>query len=625
VKSLPVSKNGSPGWKGYELSEGRSLQLTPPKMTLFLALSVMGVILVVYGLIFSRLPAAVFWSPDEGAKFLQLQTLRREAGQVDRIPYPGRQLDPAYRFYPRETDTDHPDHSVSALYPQPLGEGEVRFNWPVWFPWLSMLPWRLWGLPGLYFIPLASGLLTVALVGYLTYRLEPGMAALAMVIVGLASPIFFYSFLFWEHTLVVLMGLVALWLVMDWRPGRWLRPVLAGGVLAGAAMIRLEMVMYILALGGGVGLTLAIRHRGRWLGLSRRTKGAIIGSLGLIVVGFIAVLNLLSGQGERVFGLLGQKEGSMVRWAVDRFLAPVFWADVPRRLQEIWMNTQYPWDAQMPAPFYGLGIVGILICGGAIFFRGRGRTFLLLLGSVLLGLGSVYILVLPNRYRTVHGLFLVAPYLVLAFLALPYAWQKGDFARLVLSVATVLYLVGGSMGVVFGVPGGLEWGPRYLLMGYPLGAVCVALGLHHLNQTTRAGVERWCLGGLAALLLIVGGRYEVRGIQELQRTKADLSAYASRLAEAEQPVVTDLYWLPASLAPRFLAQEIYVLAYRADLPAWLTLATGRVDSFLFASFTPLEPTFYGYEVGGRAYLLVPKEQTVVQGLGFTEFRMARQE
>ena len=80
---------------------------------------VWGLIFFIYLGLFFLTPKSVFWSPDEGAKLIQLQTLGWDQGLHYQIPYPGYELDPSYQFYPHRQPPDHEFYSVSLLYPTP--------------------------------------------------------------------------------------------------------------------------------------------------------------------------------------------------------------------------------------------------------------------------------------------------------------------------------------------------------------------------------------------------------------------------------------------------------------------------------------------------------------------------
>ena len=60
---------------------------------------------------------------------------------------------------------------------------------------------------GLYLLPVVCGWLIAVLSGALATWLAPGLGPAAILLVGLATPVWFYSVVFWEHTLATLFGL----------------------------------------------------------------------------------------------------------------------------------------------------------------------------------------------------------------------------------------------------------------------------------------------------------------------------------------------------------------------------------------------------------------------------------
>src|SRR6185295_112302 len=66
--------------------------------------------------------------------------------------------------------------------------------------------------------------------------------------------------------------------------------------------------------------------------------------------------------------------------------------------------------------------------------------------------------------------------------------------------------------------------------------------------------------------------------------------------DQQVPVVTDVWWLPAVLAPLWIEKQVYVLprasstARMAALESWGAVAAGQgVTSFTYATTGPLEP------------------------------------
>ena len=592
------------------------------------SLVVIAYFLLICLIVLSQTPTSVFWSPDEGGKFIQLLTLSRwKDGRPDKIPYPGQRLDPDYKFYP------------TGYFPQPMDNGHVRFFWSLWFPAMSIIPFKLLGSPGLYLIPIISGLLIVVLSGWLAHRLIPAATPLTMVAVGLASPVFFYSLLFWEHTLAVLVGLAALWQAMQvgQAKGRrkWLTLGLIGVLLVSAVALRLEMLIYVLALMLASGFAVIIHYR---------KQPALLKRSGLLLVAIVISIALLSN----LFDLLTEEswlEPSglihqvSINWFTKRvvslFKDANFWINLPSIVREIWINPLYreiDFGPKVPLPLTWLGLAGVILGGLAIVIPKRARIWLLGGASLLVGLVSTYTLFSPQPYRIIDSIFLPAPYLVFAFLFLTYAYRERRFAVTLLAVTTLLCLVLGTIAIsiLWGPTNvvrpalllGLAWGSRYLLIIYPLAGICAVVGLHHFYQATSSYWHKRLLLALVAPLLFLAVGYQVRGVREVQVTKQTLAAYSEALAATHQPVVTDLFWLPASLATRFAKQEMYTLAKRDDLYAWLELAEGQVETFVFASFSPLD--LDKEFIQAAPYPIVPGERRVVRGMSLVEFKLSSQ-
>src|SRR5205085_7469559 len=81
----------------------------------------------------------VFFSTDEGNKFIQVQNLARSGDFA--IAYPGRDIDPGFRFFPYAGN-----HFIS------IG-GKFYSYHPFYFPYLMVPFYRGFGVAGLYLAP----------------------------------------------------------------------------------------------------------------------------------------------------------------------------------------------------------------------------------------------------------------------------------------------------------------------------------------------------------------------------------------------------------------------------------------------------------------------------------------
>jgi len=147
-----------------------------------------GIVLILYAATFLLLPGAGVWINDNGCRFIQMIGLIRSDYTAYDIPWPGAALDPTFTHNP---------------LPDPFGhviDGKLYAQYPPLFALISALFYRLLGDDGIYVLPLAGGLLTLPAIWCLVGRLtESSLArALAVLLVGLATPLWFYTMTFWD-------------------------------------------------------------------------------------------------------------------------------------------------------------------------------------------------------------------------------------------------------------------------------------------------------------------------------------------------------------------------------------------------------------------------------------------
>ena len=419
-------------------------------------------VLTVYAAVLSIMPKGAFWSPDEGAKFIQMHSIGWQDGIRYGVAYGGRGVDPRLDFYPSHCRFED-------LYPVPLEDGHVKFHWPLWFPLVSRGLASLFGLTGLYIIPLLSGWMIAVIAGYLMSKWRPELVPAAIVAVGLGTPIAFFSLTFWEHTLATLLGLLALALVAapdpPHRASRWL--VLP--LLIGAAALRIEMALFAIA----VGCT--------WIATDGFAASGAPASRSPLNRQRLTTAGLLAAGGAVLLALSWMALPERHRWMLTTFAdhlraAVVKLPYLAETLVEIVIDNpgnQAPVIAQSWR-YLALAACFAVACAAMLWSR-RSEALLLLAGLAVLFEFSAYLVVRPEAYLCLHGFLPIAPLTILALYGLAPAWQArergaralvvaaGVYAVLVCGV-TVVFLVT-DRGVV---PTGLEWGNRYLLTLYPL-------------------------------------------------------------------------------------------------------------------------------------------------------------
>jgi hypothetical protein len=570
-------------------------------------------VLAVYAVSLGMLPKRVFWMPDEGAKFMEMCSVHATAPHYE-VPFPARRIDPGFEFLPQPELFPHP--SIT-----PAGTVYLAFQSPVLFPFLSGVSMRVFGLTGIYLLPLLCGWGVAVLSGALMLRLHPRWAPCAVLLVGLATPVWFYSMVFWEHTIACFFALLAVYVavVAPRRSAAAVTAVTAG--LTAAIILRIEMVAFAVAVFLAWGLAdLAARPEPSAVARPHRTAPAPRPRwlVHLLLVALVLCLLLVLARS------LTPRHRVVLALAPARIGAALggLWRN-PRSLVEVFVH-----GSISEAPAVGDGIplavaIGLLSCGLAAFVTSaRAAAALMLPGyAALLGF-SLFLLCTTQGYRSLHGLFPVAPFLAVWPYALAQSWRERSHARLVLAnlcwmgLATGLVAIAGSYISRGRLDVGMEWGQRYLLVLYPVLALATVASLPAFQASARPRWLRGVFGVAVAAMMLTGVGLEIRGLRMLYDTRQQLSKWEQAL-RADGPVVTDVWWLPSAVAVLFTEQEMFFTNGRAHMARWVELAAAQgVRHFIFASLSPVAP----HEFETRR--LRPVATRVVDGLHLTSFDLS---
>jgi hypothetical protein len=136
------------------------------------------------------------WINDNGNRLILLQDVITSDYSDYSITWPGRAIDPTFDYAP-------------ISYPFAVVKNDRLFSLysPVFATAASPF-FRLLGYPGLYVLPLISSVVMLLGISRLMDMLEAGRMAkiYAILITGLATPIWFYSMTFWEHMIAVCLS-----------------------------------------------------------------------------------------------------------------------------------------------------------------------------------------------------------------------------------------------------------------------------------------------------------------------------------------------------------------------------------------------------------------------------------
>ena len=535
-------------------------------------------VLGVYAAVLWVMPKGAFWSPDEGAKFIQMNSVAWRDGFQYALPYGARPLDPELAFYPSHCRFED-------LYPAPLADGTVKFHWPIWFPLASRFLVATLGLTGLYVVPLLSGWMVALLAGALMSVWDVRLAPLAILAVGLATPIAFFSLTFWEHTLATALGVAALAIVVARDRVRPRLLWLVFPLLVAAAALRVEMALFGLAVGCA------------WLTTSRSRPGADRSLRGRLTWRRLAVL----GIGAALMAVFAADLPERHRWMLS-ILPSHLSASIAKlpytaeTLTEVLVDNRGNQAPIIPQVWRYLVLAACAAVAGAALVRNwRVEAIFLLAGLAIALEFSAYLVVQPQAYVSLHGFLPIAPFIIFAAYAVRPVCQEGGREQRALLIATIAYaLFGYAAIVVFFVDAdglaatGLEWGNRYLLSLYPLGTVLALAGLAAYSRSTRPPLLKTAVTLFAATLLICGVLLQVRGVWTLVETRRLVTTWQSALRDGP-PVMTDVWWLPAAMAPLFVSHPVQCVRQDAELETWYPVAWQHgAATFTFASFHSID-------------------------------------
>jgi len=511
----------------------------------------------------SLYPPEIFWSLDEGGKFIHLQSIIKTGDLNTAIPYPGRLLDPDLQFVP--------------LYFWSRVGDQIYSWWPIGFSMLTIPFYLVFGWFGLYLLPAAFGALSAVLSGILLRYIYPSgkwLAAAGALIVGLATPIAFYSTTFWEHTLNVGFFLGGMWAILwAWKRNHIVGLPIAAILLSLATYLRTDTA----AMAAGIGLTLLL-IRWRWaivFGVSYILAIAPWLFANWLLMGHFLGRQWLSGAtsvGLSTTLFLGVREAGGYFIPYTLFNAPAIAAFlIPHTILIIGTT---------------LSVLALVLP-----FIKRFQVLLLLIYAGLLALTG-WVLFQTEGYRSVHGFILIAPHVVfVVWLYTSYAkLRRTPFPLLLVGISLVFasaYFVRGWVGA-----GGLQWGPRYLSIFYPLFVVGSLGGLafswHRFGEKMKYGIIATYI-----VAVLIGAGYQVRGISSALATRR----YYQQTEEAIKAfdvgsVVTHCPWLAMVMPNLYWTQNIYTLRGAATFEDWQAAAEqAKGNSFCVVEMDLCELTF----------------------------------
>lgn len=575
---------------------------------------------VVYGTWLSILPRNVFWVIDEGAKFFEIEacSLSWTGKLTYRIPFAGQRLLPGYEFLP--------DFGV---FPDPRtvnGKLYLQFESPLAFPLLTAPLFHAFGVVGLYILPIVSGWLIALLTGLMASSFHPLLGPFAVVLVGFGTPVWFYSMLFWEHTLATLLGLSAVGLLVC-APRRVESIAATVPLILLASMFRIEVAALAPAL---VVAWVVVGVNARWRPAAEPndaahgqppSRGGRWRLLLLSLVSTVAVCAFLNV-------LLIARHRSLLRVLPERIEGGVSGiANVPQAMLEVFIRSRNL-DPQMGVAWSTMATAAVLLALVAPLIRSaRAQAVMAFAAASIMLTCSVSLIVIAEPYRALHGLFPVAPFLIVWPFGLRNAWRQRNAPLLALGTAAWAYLLLGLVGLEvtyiwhgqLGV--GMEWGQRYLLTAYPMLTVLALVGVRALATSSAPAGLRAASVTLVAVLAAAAICLELRGQWMLYSTRSLLTQWDQAMRSEDRPILTTVPWLAPTVAELFLTHDMF-FTRPPGVAHWVEVAREHgITRFTLAEEEALTDEALG--VIGVPWLHRVSEgtRTVTGGLHLTRFEI----
>jgi hypothetical protein len=542
---------------------------------------------LLYALCILVMPVDGFWTPDAGAKYLQMLNVRwTGAGFNADVPYPARDVDPEMRL-------------VNMPFSYTYGrDGLFHTYFPLAFAVLSRAAYAVFGLRGLLIWPALGGLAATFLSGLIAERWKAGRGWAAMALTGLATPVIFYSQTFWEHTIALALALAGLYALV-WAetagaaPGvrRLLAPyALALALVAAAGVFRPETLLFEACCLVWCGWRIFVAGGGA-------PKLAVV-AVAVLGAGLFAVVAARSPYARALDAGRMDVQGRILSHLTDPAQRPNIPRDLWERLGDVFYNIPDA-GALALAPMRCLTLLALALALAALWAPAPWKPRLVALAAMAAAAPAAVNAFYPDPIRSTHGVILSAPF-VLAAVALlrAAAPAKG------LVTGTMLTFVAAELLFFnWGTAGGREWGARGILLLYPLAAIVVAAQW----PARRA----WSLEGLAlAILTALSVAVQARGLVQL-RSELGLTSSWTRALLMLPPstVATDVWWLTSSTTPAFYRHRFVMLPAgpgQAQAAEYLRRQPGVDSSGLVFATT----CFVGCELpsGLRGYYRVASEQ-----------------
>jgi hypothetical protein len=542
-----------------------------------------------------------FWINDNALKSIQVDGILRSGFSSYSLDWPGRSLDPDFRYRPIIEPFGH------------VVDGKLYCSFSPFFALISSWPYRVLGPMGRNVVPLTASLLLMFGVRRLAKRGSCGARErrsvpwVSLLVIALCTPVWFYSETFWEHVPAVCGTTWSVVFLLRYLDSGGVRGLIPMSICCAAAIyFRDELylwpaVLLIVAYLNGARRRWHVFHFLFWT------------SLALVPLWCFQWIAIAAPLGHH-FRSFSAFEGGAWGYLASRW--PAFWNLFLASHEHAWVSVMLA----LPCV--------VLFCafprinrGGLLPVLIALSTFSLLSGCVAMAghIGAAS----PMAYLLrANGLFAVAPVLFFGLVRVRRStvrdgeldrWEGDERFQKTLWLTAIVF---SALYVAF-VPvdhtAGLHWGCRHLLPLFPLLGVLAGRTITRCWFLRTRGLT--VSHGLVCGVLTLSMLFQCYSMTLLSRRKT----FSARLNEAvsqrpEEVVVTTSWFLPQELAGNFFSKKLFLVRSR---PQWQALKdqlehAGIRNALLIEQTSPTQPVSTGSE-------------RLDDGLGFLSLELRRVE
>ena len=514
-------------------------------VTYFLPLTCVGFIYL--ALILWVLPHDSFFSPDSGIKFFQLKEMIKQGVLNPAFEYPGRKIDKSLEFQPYSWLVSIKDNKIYSHFS------------PV-YPWLSSFFYRKLGVTGLYIISAFAGFLCLVIMYHFSRCfVSDSIASLFSIILGLGTPIFFYSLVYWEHILAFALSLLIVVITMRILEGQKKRLIVLPPLMLLCIWIRSETAPFVIAiLIAGVCLywKSIFKHKNvLWIGLG----------VFLLVGGAFISFNLMTT--DTFLGMHISKH-----LFNDRAISAIVVPDIKRAKVITTLFRRAAFSPQKLEYATTAAVMAALVISLPTIilkrfnclkmfkhFDSRWLNTLLIISIATISAISIINLFSHN---IIIGLLQVTPFVIFAVLS----FLKGseDVRLRFIQLVTIIYF---TFALFMPSDGGLQWGPRYIIYIYPFIVILcwdsLTILKNQFSQNSAKVLKASCI-----LLVLFSFVLQIKGIIKLYSLKKrNLQIEAVVAAEPTGVIVSEFEHFLAAYAPGMYDQKMFFYARNNNIGA----------------------------------------------------------